>query len=170
MLYEVPISTPQFAGFVLTPDIIKGYKFDSIVFNAVRVLDQSKIGTPDAILPGTTVYDPPPVIFEELVKNAANDLPAMVKGEMLFDSLADVWINQPEVYDKYIDQRKEPSSMTRQNSFIIMAWSEWDQQKLTLKERIADMKAQGFGELEPTTLQRRASRMRLLGERMKSIS
>ncbi len=161
LLYEVPIRTPQFAGFIITPDIIKGVKFDSVVFDATTVLDQTKLGTADAILQGTTVFDPPPMEYRELVKNAAKDLPTMVAGEVPFKGLADVWVNQPEIYNKFIDQRKDPGSITRQNSFIIMAWAVWEEQKLTLKERIAGMKAQGFGELEPKNLEKRAKRMGL---------
>ena len=79
LLYEVPIRTSQFVGFIFTPDLIKGGRFDSTLIDSSRMLDQALLGTPDAKLDGTVVLDPAPLEFQKLIENAAKDWKAFTK-------------------------------------------------------------------------------------------
>ena len=46
-----------------------------------------------------------------------------------------------------------------------MAWDVWEKQGLSLKERAADMQAQGYGNIEPKALEKRAARLKLTSNR-----
>ena len=100
-------------------------------------------------------------MYEKLIKNAAQELQPLLDQKAPFAEMASVWANQPAVYQTFIDKRKNPGRINRENSYIILSWEAWEEAGLSLKERVAKMHADGFGDLTPTNLQKRAERLEL---------
>ena len=160
LLYEVPVRLPRFACFVFAPTATGG-EFSATMMDISANLEGAALPKEGVVLEGSTVWNEPPLCWQLLLKNAASELQPLLKPKADFAELADVWINQPRVYDTYIDRRKGPGIINRQNTFMIMAWDLWKALGLSIKERVFDMENQGYGSLTTKAFIKRAQRLGL---------
>ena len=71
----------------------------------------------------------------------------MLGSKVSPSELVSVGANQPETYRTFIDQRKSPGEINRQNSYLILNWRFWEQDKMPLKKRVIKISEDGFGNL-----------------------
>ena len=159
LLYEAPITALQFVGFVLKPDPNDG-RFWGTIIDLSGAWKESDLPDEGLLLPGR-YYPPPPPEFQKLVENAAQEFQPMLDGKVSPSELVSVWANQPETHRTFIDRRKNPGEINRQNSYIILNWLLWELHKVPLKERVTKISGDGFGNLTPKSLQKRAERLNL---------
>ncbi|MBE7157217.1 MAG: hypothetical protein INR62_02055 [Rhodospirillales bacterium] len=160
-LYEIPITKLQIPVFIFAPDEPGSAVFNSSILDLSQVYTIEDLGEGGAFLTNSLYHFTPPVYWQLLVKAAATHWRPMLDSPLPFQQLVNTLTQAPQVYETLVDKRKSPGAVTRQNTFIILAWEAWEEAQATWKERAADMEKQGFGQLTVQALEKRALRLGL---------